>query len=494
MVICEAITKKGTPCKNKAKGETKRCGVHPLVRRKKVFVCTGTKARGGSCIREVFVEDSRCFEHGRSKIICGVKLPQRTRLCQNEVTNKGDKCVTHGGEEKEVEKKKEKKDERTTKYCPGCGTKEEWRSMKSIGFSNYEISSIGRLYNIVSYKLLRKNNKLDPCGYLRLKMSNDNKISRQKCTHTWQGLIFFDLKPLYGKETSKLSMDHIDRVKTHNWICCNLRVATKTEQVLNRKISEFRKCRTVLKVSLEEEVLETYISIPQAISELSISRGSVLKYCKEGKNLGGHKICFLSEDHIGIQEWTSSEILYPEYRPPFEVSTGGWIRRANKALTKGSNDGDYLACQTTDIDTGKRTRFVHDLVFEICTGKKIPEGYEISHINGEGKDNRLSNLTLDTHPGNMLNGLLIGRSPTAVKVRQIFHDGTYRVFLSINQAAKHISINLSILCDIIIRGRIGFTGLCKCGKLFGWEKVQDDILKDTSTHFQDDILKDTSTS
>ena len=47
--------------------------------------------------------------------------------------------------------------------------------------------------------------------------------------------------------------------------------------------------------------------------------------------------------------------------------------------------------------------FYHNIVWILSTGKDIPEGYELDHINGDGTDNRIENLRLVTHRCNSQN-------------------------------------------------------------------------------------------
>nr|QBK94082.1 MAG: HNH endonuclease [Pithovirus LCPAC406] len=368
----------------KALKGTTRCYYHPLIKREKI-VCGEPKAqKRGFCTIKVDNTGDKCFRHDdRPK--CNAKLT-RGKFCSNRVTNEDDKCLTHGGV------KEEKKDNRTILKCPECGADEEWKSMNLVSYSNYKLSSLGRVYNTKTGKLLKEDKKPTSKGYIRCELTNNIKNGHNKGVHTWQGGVFLDIKLVYGKEYNPITVDHIDGIKSHNWTCCNLRATTIQVQQLNRNMPQFRQGRTVLKMSLEGEILEEYISMRKAAFVLNIYRDTVKRHCESRKEIDGYTLRFLNEDHIGIQEWHSSKLLYPEYRSSFEVSREGWIRRANGVLFKGSFDGYYFV---VGILYGK-LRFVHDLVYEIITGQKIPDGYEISHINCRGHDNRFSNLELTT--------------------------------------------------------------------------------------------------
>src|SRR5690606_37975163 len=58
------------------------------------------------------------------------------------------------------------------------------------------------------------------------------------------------------------------------------------------------------------------------------------------------------------------------------------------------------------LDSGRgkrRTVFAHRIAYVLMTGKDIPAGRYIDHINRNRSDNRWSNLRLCTHQRNLLN-------------------------------------------------------------------------------------------
>jgi hypothetical protein len=69
-------------------------------------------------------------------------------------------------------------------------------------------------------------------------------------------------------------------------------------------------------------------------------------------------------------------------------------RRAN-----GSKGHEHLGVSVCYI-SGKRTRWVHHLVYEAFHGS-VPDGQMVRHLDGDPTNNRLENLAAGTHADNM---------------------------------------------------------------------------------------------
>ena len=98
-----------------------------------------------------------------------------------------------------------------------------------------------------------------------------------------------------------------------------------------------------------------------------------------------------------------------EYEGLYEVSDYGAVRslkfgKVRYLKPEKMRDGYERIYLCRD---GKQKRFmVHRLVWEAFVGK-IPDGYEIDHINTIRDDNRLSNLRVVTRKGNMANPISV---------------------------------------------------------------------------------------
>lgn len=92
------------------------------------------------------------------------------------------------------------------------------------------------------------------------------------------------------------------------------------------------------------------------------------------------------------------------YDPVYFVSEDGSVYRENHRMSPINNGIGYY--QVKLRKSKKRyARYVHVLVWETFRGK-IPEGYEINHIDHDKSNNSLSNLELVTHSQNIHKAVL----------------------------------------------------------------------------------------
>lgn len=70
---------------------------------------------------------------------------------------------------------------------------------------------------------------------------------------------------------------------------------------------------------------------------------------------------------------------------------------ARKGAIAGGPSGEYF-----EIGINGKSYWCHKVVWEICNGE-IPKGFKVDHIDGNGKNNSISNLRVVTHKVNMHN-------------------------------------------------------------------------------------------
>lgn len=129
-----------------------------------------------------------------------------------------------------------------------------------------------------------------------------------------------------------------------------------------------------------------------------------------------------------MEEWRD----VPGYEGRYQVSNLGsvkslnYLKKGNEAiLRRNPIRGGYL--QVKLMNNGKtKNCLVHRLVWEAFNGK-IPEGYEINHLNEDKTDCRLINLSLITHKENVNWGTGNKRRAKTLnkRVEQYTRDGAH---------------------------------------------------------------------
>ncbi len=470
---CSHVLKNGNRCKKTSNVDTK-CHIHKSNNDDK-HLCGG-KGRDGPCVRKVSEHGEKCIYHGgehkkeRVYVRCGAKASRGP--CKQKLFD-GKPCRYHGVKKKEIIPNN---DDHEKELCPLCDTPEVWKWMKSAGFSKYEISSLGKIFNIQSKKSLGRDEFMfNSNGYERFALTNDDGSHKTKNVNTFQGIIFFGIKAMYGDDKSEITLDHVNRERDKNYTCCNLVPATWSEQNKNKGIRLNRSGRKVLRLSDEGEVLEEYISVVQAAKSLHTDKAAITRHCHNGEKYEGNNLKYFDKEdfkgELKNQKWKSTTDLYPKIKPPIEISNMGWVRRHSGRISQGTETSTYFYITARNDGQDKTFNIsVHVLVWEIFSNKRVPEGLEISHKNRDGKDNRFINLEATTHLKNVMTSVLSGKNKSCIPVRQHFHDGTYKDHVSIGQAARITLASPSTIENASL-GIYKTSVKCKCGKKCTWERI-----------------------
>lgn len=104
---------------------------------------------------------------------------------------------------------------------------EIFKSLESLGFSNYEISNYGRARHKSDYKQLYLNTNKD--GYNTFTMINDFGATKHVLVHRLVAIFF-----VFNDDKNKTDIDHIDCNKTNN-IYTNLEWVTRQENINRAK-------------------------------------------------------------------------------------------------------------------------------------------------------------------------------------------------------------------------------------------------------------------
>lgn len=92
------------------------------------------------------------------------------------------------------------------------------------------------------------------------------------------------------------------------------------------------------------------------------------------------------------------------YDPVYFISKDGSVYRENHKMSPVNNGTGYYHVKLRK-DKKRYVKYVHRLVWETFNGR-IPEGYEINHIDHDKSNNSLDNLELVTHSQNIHKAVL----------------------------------------------------------------------------------------
>ena len=417
-----------------------------------ILRCGAKKPDGNPCQRSVKIEGIRCYQHKMKEDVCSNKDVKPEEL-------------------------PESKDD----YCLDCGAEEEWKSMECCISKMYVISSLGRCWSYRQNRLLKGGDN-SPHTYRIFKLRTDDGKPHTKNIHAWQGIVFCGL-PFIDKNSERdhkkeLTMDHIDsKRKKDNFICCNLIPATTSGQRKNQVTRFDRQGKMVLKLSLTGEIIEEFVNIKEAAKDMNVDPPVITRRCNSGKILYGYKFKYLTKFDFPNQRWLSTSELFPD-NDVLEVSSGGYIHKANGTIFKGSECGDYLHISWKNSKTGRTfTKSVHILIWEVFNKRRVKKGFQIHHINGEGDQNFIENLAEVTRAENIRESKASGKNKSCRKVRRVAHDGTHKDFISIHEAARETDkAHTQNICKFF-QGKQKSCGLCKCGKRFTWIALDDNSIE-----------------
>lgn len=87
----------------------------------------------------------------------------------------------------------------------------------------------------------------------------------------------------------------------------------------------------------------------------------------------------------------------------YEVLEDGriWSYSHNKFLKPSTNNVGYQRVALSDNEGKIKWYLLHRVIYEAVTGKPIPEGYDINHIDERKDNNAKSNLNLMSHKENV---------------------------------------------------------------------------------------------
>ena len=156
---------------------------------------------------------------------------------------------------------------------------EIWKGV--LDFPNYQISSLGRIRNINSNRILRPSLT---CGYYKVRLSNKG-IAKDYLVHH---LVFKHFSK--EKYNADLVIDHIDGNKLNNDFN-NLRLLSRKENALMAyyKTNTNPAIKTVLQFDKDMNFIQEFQSVREAARCLNLDSSTISKVCRGvNKTHGGY--------------------------------------------------------------------------------------------------------------------------------------------------------------------------------------------------------------
>lgn len=161
---------------------------------------------------------------------------------------------------------------------------EIWRDIKNYE-GIYEVSNLGRIKSISRNGTIKENRILKPnkvMGYSQIVLYKNNKREYKKIHRLVAETFIPNLE-------NKREVNHKDGNKTNNCVD-NLEWVTTSENQLHSYYELKNNIKSVIQLSLNNEIIKEWESIAKVEQELKISNADICKCCKgKRKTAGGYK-------------------------------------------------------------------------------------------------------------------------------------------------------------------------------------------------------------
>lgn len=326
---------------------------------------------------------------------------------------------------------------------------EEWRSLAVIDYPNYEISSYGRIKNIIRKQYMGLY--ISKSGYKNVTLSNGK--SRNFLVHRLVAKIF-----LPQNDITELTVDHINRNRQDNHIS-NLRWANKKNQIQNRVIVSGKARRPLNQYDLNGNFIARYESLKAAGNAGFGSRDIIYEICSGNReSFKGYFWRYADTEYLPGEIWC--QISFENCEPVTISNKGRVIHRKNRILI-GTLSNGYHHVALKSLKTGKyRHICVHRLVIAAFKGENSQ--MVVNHLDGNTSNNNLENLEYVTHQQNSQHAVdtgLISRFTKPVIITN--KDGKETRYNSGKLAADAMNVSRSHISDLCSRGHLSRKGF-KC--------------------------------
>lgn len=264
--------------------------------------------------------------------------------------------------------------------------KELWTKIKK--FSNYDVSSTGKLKNNVTGHFLTIHN--NPTKYVRVQLKK-NKKPYAKLVHVLVAEAFIP------NPNNLPTVNHKDKNRSNNNVE-NLEWMTQKEQVnhanKNKIIKRTGAKRPIIQYSFEGKIIKEFDSAKTASLELNISRSGIVLVCRKKRDTFHGFIFKYAEDKQFENE------IWKKYNKDYDIllSNYGRIKFKTGRITSGSTTANgYKTINIKNITLEKSYgKLIHVMVAQtfLDNKKKLPT---VNHKDGNKTNNKVDNLEWSTH-------------------------------------------------------------------------------------------------
>jgi hypothetical protein len=331
---------------------------------------------------------------------------------------------------------------------------EIWKSIDD--FPNYEVSTLGNIRNIITCKTLKPSVK---GGYYNVSLTH-NKLYKSLKIHRLVALAFIE------NPENKSDVNHKDKNKLNNKLE-NLEWMTRKENNVHRCkdiIITCNKNKPIFRINKDtDEIIEEYNSIESA-GEWACNN-NLTKNSHNGRNAIGNCLKGLSKlafqfkwQYKNLNECLEGEIWkqvtienQDSEKIKYFVSNLGRFKNSSGTIMENYkvNDNGYIR-----VYIYNKTYALHRLIAYAFL--ENPENKaQVNHIDGNKKNNNITNLEWITNKENQIHKhkIGLGNCHTRAIVQYDLNMNKIKEFKSIIGAAKELNIGKSNIFGILKNNR-----------------------------------------
>jgi len=306
-----------------------------------------------------------------------------------------------------------------------------------IDCSNYQVTSLGRIFNVKTGKYLEGT--VSKTGYKVFTLVNDQGKEIYQFGHRLVAAHFID-----RDNECKIMVNHKNRNRLDNRVC-NLEWVTRSRNAKHAYENGHKSNnKSVCKIDDGGKILQEFSSVNEAANSVGVIRSAIGIAIKKGSKSAGFNWRWKNIPNEIIQEpWTE----IPDH-PQYGITKMGkiWSEKTKRWLNPKSYCGDYMSVKLR-VNKKQFCRYVHRLVASTFIPKMNADCREVNHKDGNIFNNNVDNLEWVTPHQNKLHAHKAGLIKYKVKsVEQRDEEGNLiNTYDSITQAAKITGISRCVI-------------------------------------------------